>query len=145
MFVNKKITIGCLYRPPNSSVQLWSDLEDALEGLEGSEIILLNVDVLNKSDPNFGHLNSTCSMLQLDNLVSPPTRFSKCLDVILTNSPHVTFSDVYPVDFSDHALVFATLARQRETQQNLLNRRNTQSDVGTQILLLTYLHSFNVP
>ena len=146
----QKITIGCLYQPPNSSVQLWSDLEDALEGLEGSEIILLgdlNVDVLNKSDPNFGHLNSTCSILQLDILVFTPTRFSKCLDVILTNSPHVTFSNVYPVDFSDHALVFTTLARAKRDSTELTEPQKYTKRCWSPNSVADFpgLHSFNVP
>ena len=113
----QKFTIVCLYLQRNSSIKLWSDFEDSPERLEGSEIILhgnLNGDILNKSDPNYGHLNSTCSFLKLDSLVFTPTRLSKCLDVILTNSPHMTFSDVYPEDFSDHVLVFATFSTGKE-------------------------------
>ena len=69
--------IGYLYRPPNAPVQFWSELDAALEGLEGSNISLLgdlNVDLLNPSDPNYLHLKSICLPLQLENILHSLTR-----------------------------------------------------------------------
>ena len=71
----------------------------------------INVDLLNPNDHNYKHLKSVCSPLQLENIVSNPTRFSansaKCLDPVLTNIPNVSAPGVEHVDFSDHALVLS--------------------------------------
>ena len=84
--------IGYLYRPPNAPVQFWSELDAALEGLEGSDILHmhlgLNVDLLNPSGPNYLHLKSICLPLQLENILHSSTRYLKCLDPILTNSKY---------------------------------------------------------
>ena len=108
------IHVDCLYRPPSEKVQYWSSLEECIENLEGTKVILmgdLNVDTLNTSDPNFQHIQSICNLHQLKNVINAPTRISptssKCLDIILTNM--VSFNNGYTkhLHFSDHALVFA--------------------------------------
>ena len=108
--------VGYLYRLPNAPAHFWSDLDNALEDLAiiGSETMLLgdiNVDLLNPNDHNYKHLKSVCCPLQLENIVSNPTRFSansaKCLDPVLTNIPNVSAPGVEHLDFSDHALVLS--------------------------------------
>ena len=74
----KEYMIGCLYRPPNSSVKFWSSLEDALGSLEGYEVILmgdLNADFSDQRDKNYVHMEHVCLSLNLRNLISSsPTR-----------------------------------------------------------------------
>ena len=104
--------IGYLCRRPNAPVQFWSELEDALEGLDGSNISFLgdlNVDLLNPSDPNYLHRKSICLPLQLENILHSSTRYPKCLDPILTHSIRVQSPSLTVVHFSDHALVVAML------------------------------------
>ena len=127
--------IGYLYRPPNAPVQFWSELDAALEGLEGSNISLLgdlNVDLLNPSDPNYLHLKSICLPLQLENILHSSTRYLKCLDPILTNSVRVQSPSSTVVHFSDHALVDAMLTApskcNMQGEPNLSFKRNWSAD-----------------
>ena len=110
------LLLGCVYRPPASNVNFWSNLESSMEGLEGANIILVgdfNVDLLNTSDPNRKHLHSLCCQFNLLNIIDSPTRLSstsaKCIDLILTNNNQVRHPKVIPVHFSDHSLVLASL------------------------------------
>ena len=109
------LNVGCLYRPPDERVQFWTTLEEVLEPLEGSDIVLLgdlNVDTLDKTQrhPQFSYLNRLNSSLQTKDIVCSPTRCtatsSKCLDVILTNVHFFKKGAVMEdLDISDHALV----------------------------------------
>ena len=116
----KEYMIGCLYRPPNSSVKFWSSLEDALGSLDGYEVILmgdLNVDFSDQRDKNYVHMKHVCLSLNLRNLISSPTRITattaKTLDVVLTNIEQclITGGVTEQVDFSDHAAVFCSIMR----------------------------------
>ena len=116
----KEYMIGCLYRPPNSSVKFWSSLEDALGSLDGYEVILmgeLNVDFSDQRDKNYVHMKHVCLSLNLRNLNSSPTRITattaKTLDVVLTNIEQclITGGITEQVDFSDHAAVFCSIMR----------------------------------
>ena len=107
------LNVGCLYRPPDERVQFWTTLEEVLEPLEGSDIVLLgdlNVDTLDKTHPQFSYLNRLNYSLQTKDIVCSPTRCtatsSKCLDVILTNVHYFKKGAVMEdLDISDHALV----------------------------------------
>ena len=108
------LNVGCLYRPPDERVQFWTTLEEVLEPLEGSDIVLLgdlNVDTLDKTHPQFSYLNRLNYSLQTKDIVCSPTRCtatsSKCLDVILTNVHYFKKGAVMEdLDISDHALVY---------------------------------------
>ena len=108
------LNVGCLYRPPDERVQFWTTLEEVLEPLEDSDIVLLgdlNVDSLDKTHPQFSYLNRLNYSLQTKDIVCSPTRctatFSKCLDVILTNVHYFKKGAVMEdLDISDHALVY---------------------------------------
>ena len=66
------LNVGCLYRPPDERVQFWTTLEEVLEPLEGSDIVLLgelNVDTLDKTHPQFSYLNRLNSSLQTKDIV----------------------------------------------------------------------------
>ena len=127
--------IGYLYRPPNAPVQFWSELDAALEGLEGSNISLLgdlNVDLLKPSDLNYFHLKSIGLPLQVENILHSSTRYLKCLDPILTNSVRVQSPSSTVVHFSDHALVDAMLTApskcNMQGEPNLSFKRNWSAD-----------------
>ena len=119
-FAKKEYMVGCLYRPPNSSVKFWPTLEDALGCLEGYEVILmgdLNVDTSDQRDKNYVHMKHVCLSLNLRNLISSPTRITattaKTLDVLLTNIDQCSITNgiTEQVDFSDHASIFCSLMR----------------------------------
>ena len=132
MIAGEKLEEVC---PPNAPVQFWSELDAALEGLEGSNISLLgdlNVDLLNPSDPNYLHLKSICLPLQLENILHSSTRYLKCLDPILTKSVRVQSPSSTVVHFSDHALVDAMLTApskcNMQGEPNLTFKRNWSAD-----------------
>ena len=74
----------------------------------------LNVNFLQPSSALFSHLKQAVLLpLQLSNLITQPTRFSKSvqtsLDVVLSNSDKVHSGSVKDCEISDHCLVTAIL------------------------------------
>ena len=56
-----KVTVGCVYRPPDSNSAFWSQLEYLTEPFIGHHLMLMgdfNVDFLNPMDTNYSHLSS---------------------------------------------------------------------------------------
>ena len=70
----------CIGRP-SADGGFWTQIAAALEGAEGEEIVLLgdlNVNFLQPSAALFSHLKQAVLLsLQLSNLITQPTRFSK--------------------------------------------------------------------
>ena len=103
--------------PTDAKVQFGSTLDGTVEDLQVHNNIMLigdlNVNTLDNSDSNFSHSQQFCLNLQLRNLVQAPTRktptSSRCLDVILTSVYYLTAGIVEHVEFSDHAMVLATI------------------------------------
>ena len=104
---NFKVTVGCVYRPPNSGSDFWSQQQQITEPFVGRRLILLgdfNVDVPNPLDLNYPHLQSICSLHSLVNHVGSPTRerlsatASKCIDLILGNFCELSSATVRHVD-----------------------------------------------
>ena len=141
--------IGCLYRPPNSSVKFWSSLEDALGSLDGYEVILmgdLNVDFSDQRDKNYVHMKHVCLSLNLRNLISSPTRITaataKTLDVVLTNIEQclITGGILYSKKFSS-AKNFVKSDRQAVRQEFIFVKHRVALVFGRSVrLLIVYLH-----
>ena len=96
-----KVTVGCVYRPPDSNRAFWSQLEYLTEPFIGHHLMLMgdfNVDFLNPMDTNYSHLQSMCIVHRLSNCVQSPTRFSptssRCIDLILGNFPELSQATV---------------------------------------------------
>ncbi len=142
----RDIVLGCLYRPPDASVEFWSTLDNTLEVLEGSDIILmgdLNVNTLDTTDRNFAHLKNVCLPLQLKDIVQSPTRISpttsKCLDVILTNKTEISAPAIIHLDMTDHALVLTTIRTieglNDQSSAQLHIKRNWRNNESPAVLL----------
>ncbi|KAB0797131.1 hypothetical protein PPYR_08125 [Photinus pyralis] len=127
----KKVTMGCLYRPPHCDPNFFVDeLEETLTNL-----IMIHDYVLAMGDLNFNlllHNNSSVEYftMSLQNigfyqLVDSPTRItsttSSLLDLLITNDCGlVSACDVVSVsDLADHDLVVATLELDDHVVPNL--------------------------
>ena len=114
---NFKVTVGCVYRPPDSNRAFWSQLEYLTEPFIGYHLMLMgdfNVDFLNQMDTNYSHLQSMCIVHGLSNCVQSSTRFSPtsstCIDLILGNFPELSQATVDHVDFTGHALISSSFS-----------------------------------
>ena len=115
---SKPFLITTWYRPPNSSVELFSEFENFLKLLEdeNKEIIItgnLNCNLLeqNKSLPT-SKLLDLVDIYQLQQLIQSPTRITSTttslLDVILTfcGDDKILDTGVIHLGISDHSLVY---------------------------------------
>ena len=91
---NKKILYGSFYVPPNSSRDVWTDIEVSFEmALNDNSIdyIIINGD-FNENQLNLRNtkVKSLLDQFSLTQLVDEPTHFtensSSCLDLIMTNN-----------------------------------------------------------
>ena len=120
--INKKFSrpflISTWYRPPNSEVDLFNNFELFLLkcDMEDKEMILmgnLNCDLKRSlPDQHTSKLLSLCSLYELTQVISEPTRItestSTLIDLTLTNTPeHILSSGVIPTGVSDQNLVYA--------------------------------------
>ena len=113
----KPFVITTWYRPPNSSVDLFSHLDLLLTklGTENIEHYLMgdiNCDLLSESNANANALLNVSDVYGLRQLITEPTRVtpssSSLIDLIFTNQTDlVSFSGVSHVGISDHSLVYA--------------------------------------
>lgn len=118
------LVVGCVYRPPSSTVSFWGQLEESIDQIAHScktqPLLLgdLNVNVLNPSqNPNYHHLKQLCDTVSLRNVITDPTRLpsNSCLDLALI--PKLLPADVtlagtgtQPMDgVTDHCLIFVSL------------------------------------
>ena len=115
---NRPFLISTWYRPPNSEIDLFNNFELFLlkYDMEDKEIILmgdLNCDLKKPlPDHHTGKLLSLCSLYELTQVISEPTRVtestSTLIDLILTNTTeHIFSSGAIPTGISDHNLVYA--------------------------------------
>jgi hypothetical protein len=106
------------YRPPNSEIELFDNLELFLFkcDIENKELILIgdiNCDYMKVSlDPHSRRLQFLCSLYQLSQLVDEPTRVtdtsSTLIYLILTNRPeNILSTGVIHLGISDHSLIYA--------------------------------------
>ena len=104
--------MGC-YRPPSTSSEALSSLNNRVSELNSSEFVIvgdLNLDWLSSASDG---LKSICDSLNLSQLIDSPTRpnikypsRSSLLDVIITNAHHrYTDVGVFGNDLSDHCAI----------------------------------------
>jgi len=114
---SKPFVITTWYRPPNSSVDLFSHFDTVLRKLDSENVEHylmgdLNSDLLSENNTYANALLNVSDVYGLRQLISEPTRItpSSCslLDLIFTNRPDcVCLSGVSHVCISDHSLVYA--------------------------------------
>ena len=93
---NRKITLGVFYRPPNNDTKPLEDLQQVLDNLSTSELIMVGDFNLPDVDwPNSRATNNSTNydllfdVIQdnfLSQLVSEPTREQNILDLVLATS-----------------------------------------------------------
>ena len=113
---SKAILIGTIYRPPRSSCEYQSMIEQMV-----SRVSDLNVELIVLGDLNYNMLcpkeskpiKKLCYQNSLHQLIESPTRKTETsctlLDIILTNSPqNVRENGVLSLGISDHNLIYVT-------------------------------------
>ena len=107
--------ISCIYRPPNSPVSLWDDINLSIEGaLDTNKIIIilgdLNENLLNDSLSNLKNINF---INNLENIITEPTRISQdsatLIDpIIISKELHTYNSGCIDIEnhISDHKATF---------------------------------------
>ena len=120
---SEKITIGCVYRPPNSDMNYFNSMLGIFEkaSMDNYDIVVLgdlNYDY-NIDDDN--PINLLENLFSLRQMILKPTRVtstsSKCLDHILSSIPdkHL-ISDVAKIALSDHYLIYTCINLQKEVK-----------------------------
>ena len=128
-----------MYRPPNSTVELFSAYEKLIEKLdsENKEIILIgdfNCDWTGVKSgtmkPQTNKLHEITEAFQFEQMIEQPTRITDhsetIIDLVFTNKPElVTNFGVIHIGISDHSLIF--LQRKisvPRSEPKLINKRN---------------------
>ena len=124
---SRTILIGNVYRPPQGNIETFIQvLEDILTSMDLSKIELfimgdLNIDILERKNPNTKKLLELIKTFGLRQLIKTPTRYSKdknsLIDVIITNSDFISNSGVCDVNLSDHQMIIATRKKARAKKQ----------------------------
>ena len=139
----KNVIIGCIYRPPNSNLQGFTDemcnISHKLSNLNNHVYLLgdYNVDLLkfNKHQPTSDFINTMFSFSFLP-LINRPTRITDnsatIIDNIFTNchSTHDYCSGIIPTDVSDHFSIFHIIYNNStpETSKPEYNLQRTIND-----------------
>ena len=112
----KNIVMCIIYRPPTGDVSTFCDcLTEDINGiieLRNVELIVLgdfNINYNNKKDPDMKKLLHLQELTNLRQLIKENTRKDNCLDLILTNSDHISQSGVIELNISDHEMIYMTL------------------------------------
>ncbi len=115
----KPFVITTWYRPPNSSVDLFSHLDILLRKLDTENIEHylmgdINCDLLSENNANVNALVNVSDVYGLKQLITEPTRITpssrSLIDLIFTNQPDlISFSGVSHVGISDHSLILGPL------------------------------------
>ena len=122
--VFRKLLISCVYRPPNSKVDICHDkIKDLIchsERIDSELWVLgdLNIDYLIRDKPDVKKFITTFRSYGLNQLITDITRPFKnsgtCIDWIITSSPFVLNSGVDIHLISDHLPVYCTRKKKRE-------------------------------
>jgi len=133
---SKPILIASVYRPPNTSTEIFKKIEILMQNLdqENKEVIILgdfNCDILSSTISN--HTRKFLDLIevfQFDQAITQPTRITPnsetLIDVALTNCPeNIMNSGVVHVGISDHSLIYVCRKISFvKTQPKLIESRN---------------------
>ena len=111
----KDMVVGIVYRPPGGNVETFCEyLKTTMDEIGNNfnkELFILgdfNLNYCNPNDPNTKQLMGFEQLTGLKQLILNPTRGSNCIDLIYTNSNDVAAADVFPLNISDHELIYVT-------------------------------------
>ena len=112
----RPILITTIYKPPDSTVDLFPKLEESLKSLEpdDTEVIFmgdLNCDLFKTNDNDIKHIKRIYNMFELRQVINQPTRVTSdtetLIDHMATNRPDaVSHSGVIACGISDHDMVY---------------------------------------
>ena len=111
----KDMLLGTLYRPPGGDIEaFFSYLNKSLEELGNNfnkEIFVMgdfNINVSNPNEVSTKLLSDFELTHGLKQLIKTPTRGQNCIDLMFTNASDIANSGVFPINISDHDLIFIT-------------------------------------
>ena len=127
---SKPILITSVYRPPNSQMELFNEIESLFQNLDNEhkeQIIVgdFNCDLLQDNLKNHTkRLNDIVNLFQLEQIINLPTRItdstSSLLDIALvTNPENILQHGVLHVGISDHSLIYVC----RKLSPNLIKNQ----------------------
>ncbi len=157
--IGKKILVGLIYRPPNTSI-VYRGIDAGNFGLFELEKILadlmpkyeqtylfgdFNIDILDKNSVLYDPFVEILNMFMLYNVSNKPTRQAsgKLLDLFLTSNSSVAGFHQLEVTWSDHDMIFMSVNVKTFQSQPILRKiRNfkkiTQSDLLESAVLLDW-------
>ena len=111
----KDLILGIVYRPPGGNTKLFCNyLKKTLEEIGNNfnkDMFILGDKNINYSNP---HDQFTKQLLEfeqftgLKQLIRNSTRGQNCIDLIFSNSNDIANANVFPMNISDHDLIFVT-------------------------------------
>ena len=111
----KPILIVSVYRPPNTSIELFEKIEILFQNVENDrkEVIIvgdLNCDLISVSNYT-KRLNDLLNVFQMTQLIKEPTRITNTsatlIDVAIVSKPeNICRSGVLHIGISDHSLIY---------------------------------------
>lgn len=117
---SKPFLVSTWYRPPNSSVEIFNELENIIGKIDAEfqEFYLLgdiNINMLETATTNCNTilLMNLLDVYGLSQMITEPTRVTPTsrtlIDLCITNTPEkITKSGVVHIGISDHSLVYVT-------------------------------------
>ena len=113
---NFRCLIGVFYRPPNTGMQFWSDLETSIDNAKETNVnnLILMGDFNDDQFANNSKLASIWESHNLVQLITEPTRVcngsSTCIDVIAVSCPDlVCLAGTIDAKINDHHGIFCNL------------------------------------
>ena len=107
--------VGIIYRPPGGNVENFCDyLKTTMEEIGNNfnkEVFIMgdfNLNYHNPNDPKTKQLMDFEQVTGLKQLIIKPTRGPNCIDLLFTNSNDIADADVYPINISDHDMIYVT-------------------------------------
>ena len=155
-----KLLLGCIYRPPDSLVNYWDDLDSILERAidTGLDLVItgdLNINMLNLQPQS--HVHRLLSKYNLSNLINEPTRItpttSTSIDIIFTNNRNIIENiSVSPPICSDHCIIHFSfnfqIFKQHSYHKKIFNYDNADYDKMNRSILNvdwdTHINTYNI-
>ena len=125
----KKMLIGCIYRPPNATVDVWDRLSESVENAKNSGIDMIHLlgDLNCDQQVPGNRLEMLLSHYHMTQLIHEPTHITETsqttLDIIATSAlDMVKLTEVMPPSLSNHCNV-GLLLKMHKIQETTYKRR----------------------
>jgi exonuclease III len=134
------ILLSCLYRPPNSSTEIFDNIVDYIEALfsQGKEVVLLgdlNYDYKFDETLSDNPIHLMENLFGMKQIIQSPTRVtttsSTLIDIILTSCPERhAYTGVQDISLSDHFMTYTILdiSHKKREHREVCYRNYTKFD-----------------